>query len=432
MDNSKSTIGMPVEQGFYTLILGIKPEGAKIIYFYDESDKRANGCMIYGVSIHESISDMIPTCKVEVEVPYTWIDNQCITDGTLISIDMKINESIAEGMKEKNLNEKAYIFRLFKIDKLEDHGIFVKLSLHGVIDFMAGYGDANKLNCACTTSKVFNTCADEFKFPDKDIDTTKDKQLWIANGRTVYQFLTYCCQYGYVDDTSAMMWAIDRNKKLYYKNIVKCFDCNKAASNCANGNCSGGGCLNIRVGSYGVPVVTHVPFGINNVQLGGYGANGDTFKLVDGESCKYDYNFVISDDLTKTSESTCVCKNCECNNPQDWFPFDVGNHNEKYFKAACQNRQVLSTYSTFMSIQFTPSTGLVAKNSIVPFFEAFHLFDACNIEYDVHADKGQYTKMAALTTKAMVETIDVNITQKYAATKIKFVTQGFNTKGKTN
>lgn len=40
--------------------------------------------------------------------------------------------------------------------------------------------------------------------------------------------------------------------------------------------------------------------------------------------------------------------------------------------------------------------------------------------------------MKALTTKAMVESIDVNVTQKHAGTQIKFVTQGLNTKGNTN
>ena len=430
MSISQSNIGMPVEQGFYTLILGIMPNGSNDpIFFYNEADQRANGCIVYGVSIHESISDIIPTCKVEIEVPYTWIDNQYITDGTLIYINMKINEKISSGYEK--LKEKPYIFRLFKIHKLEDHGVFVKLLLHGVIDFISGYGNANELNCACTTSSVFKNCATKFGFTNTSIDDTSDKQLWIANGRTVYQFLTYCCLDGYINDTSAMMWAIDRNKKLYYKNIVKCFDCNKAASNCANGNCSDG-CLGIRVGSYGVPVVTHAPFGINNVQLGAYGANGNAFQLIEGTECKYDYSVSTSDKVTKTSESTCVCKNCDCKNSQDWFPFDVGNHHKNYFKAANQNRQVLSTYSTFMTIQFSPSTGLVVKDSIVPFFEAYHLFDTCNIEYDVHADKGKFTKMKALTTKAMVESIDVNVTQKHAGTQIKFVTQGLNTKGNTN
>lgn len=78
-----------------------------------------------------------------------------------------------------------------------------------------------------------------------------------------------------------------------------------------NGNCSDG-CLSIRVGSYGVPVVTHAPFGINNVQLGAYGANGNAFQLIEGTECKYDYSVSTSDKVTKTSESTCVCKNCDC------------------------------------------------------------------------------------------------------------------------
>ena len=134
MSISQSNIGMPVEQGFYTLILGIMPNGSNDpIFFYNEADQRANGCIVYGVSIHESISDIIPTCKVEIEVPYTWIDNQYITDGTLIYINMKINEKISSGYEK--LKEKPYIFRLFKIHKLEDHGVFVKLLLHGVIDF---------------------------------------------------------------------------------------------------------------------------------------------------------------------------------------------------------------------------------------------------------------------------------------------------------
>lgn len=100
MSISQSNIGMPVEQGFYTLILGIMPNGSNDpIFFYNEADQRANGCIVYGVSIHESISDIIPTCKVEIEVPYTWIDNQYITDGTLIYINMKLMKRFHQVMK---------------------------------------------------------------------------------------------------------------------------------------------------------------------------------------------------------------------------------------------------------------------------------------------------------------------------------------------
>lgn len=429
MSESQATIGMPVEQGFYTLILGIIPqnENEKPLYFYNPNDERVNYCTIYGVSMHESIIDLIPTCNIEVEVPYTWLDNQFLTDGTKISIQMKINEELSRNFT--NLNEKPYVFRLFNIQKIEDHGLFIRLILGGVIDFLSGYSDGNVLNCPCTTSQVFKNCATKFGFTNTDIDKTSDEQLWIANGRTVYQFLTYCCEFGWVDGTSGMMWAIDRNKKLYYKNIPKCFssDGSKSGSNCANGKCTG--TQNIRVGSLGVPVVTSAPFGLNNIELAAYGTDASAFQI---KKDKYDYNHIEAKCVCKTSESTCVCKNGPKKQGENWFPFDVGNHNKNYFKAVLQNRQVLATYSTFLSVRFTPSSGIVAKNSIIPFFEAFHLFDTHNIEYDVHVEDGEFIKMKALTTKCMVETIDVNITQKHAATNIKFVTQGFNTKGNTN
>lgn len=418
MSGSQSTIGMPIEQGFYTLILGIIPkeQGNDPLYFYNAEDPRVNHCTIYGVSLHESICDIVSTCKIEVEVPYTWLDDQYLTDGSTISIQMKLNEELANDLKE--YDEKPYIYRIFGIEKIEDHGLLVRLIINGVTDFICGYGDANKLNCACTTSNVFETFAKEYKFSKTDIDKTNDKQLWISNGRTIYQFLTYCCQYGWINNTSAMMWAIDRNKKLYYKNIVNLF----------NSGCKDGKCMNIRVGSLGVPVVTNVPFGLNNVKLNAYGSDGDVFTLVEGEESKYDYINTNSGELTKTSECTCVCKNCGCKSGQDWFPFNVGNHNENYFRAVLQNKQILSTYSTFLSVQFTPSTGVVAKNSIIPFFGAFHLFDTANLTYSVHAEKGKFINMEALTSRCMVESIDVNITQEHAATNVKFVMQGFNTK----
>ena len=50
MSISQSNIGMPVEQGFYTLILGIMPNGSNDpIFFYNEADQRANGCIVDGV-----------------------------------------------------------------------------------------------------------------------------------------------------------------------------------------------------------------------------------------------------------------------------------------------------------------------------------------------------------------------------------------------
>lgn len=418
MTVTQSNIGIPVEQGFYTLIVGILPKNDKPLYLYDPSDERVNGCELYGVSIHESIIDIIPTCKIELEVPYTWLDAQYLTDGTLVSIDLKINEKIVS--TRSDLNEDPYIFRLFYIDKIEDHGVFVRVILSCVIDFLPGYGDANGLNCSCTTSNVFKKCAKEYGFTDTDIDDTKDAQLWIGNGRTIYQFLSYCCQCGSVNDTSGMMWAIDRNKKLYYKNVPECF----------KSGCKDKGCQNIRVGSLGVPVVGTVPFGLNNVKYGTYGSDGDVFTLVDGEDSKYDYVKVDVNNLVKTTESTCVCKGCKCKNGQNWFPFDVGNHYDRYFHAIIQNRQILSTYTTFLSVRFTPSTGIVAKNSIVPFFEAFHLFDTCNVEYDVNFTGNDYVVMNALSSKYMVKSIDVNITQGHAATCVELVTQGFNTKSK--
>lgn len=428
--SGQSAIGIPVEQGFYTLTLGITPEGGKTMYFYDPSNEDMNGCVVYGVTIHESISDILATCKIEVEVPYTWVDSQYLTDGTKISIDMKINEQMAPGFSQ--YNEPAYVFRLFEIEKIEDHGVFVRLILGGIIDVLPIYGDANEFNCKCLTSNIFKKAGDKIGCTKQDIDDTKDKQLWIANGRSVYQFLNYCSQFGWVDNTSGMMWAIDRNKKLYYKNVDKLFKSGTAGSsgNCANGNCSGS--QNIRIGSLGVPVVTSIPFGLNNIKLNTYGANADVFKVCEKESCKYDYVNIKSECVCKSSESTCVCKNGPKNQGQNWFPFDVGNHGENYFKAVYQNRQVLGTYSTFMSVRFTPSTGIIAKNSIIPFFQAFHLFDTHNIEYAVDMKDGKFTTMSALSTKAMIESIDINITQKHAATKIKFAAQGLNTKGKTN
>ena len=415
-----SNIGIPVEQGLYTLSLSITPEGTRTLQFYDKNDDRVNYCAIYGVSIHESICDNIPTCKVEVVVPYTWLDNQYLTDGTKISISLKINEDLAKGYS--HLNENSYEFRLYGMEKIEDHGKLVHVELNGVTDCLAAYGDANSLNCSCTTSTIFNNFADKHGFVERDIDSTSDTQLWIANGRNMYQFLSYCCLHGYSNDTSAMLWAIDRNKKLYYKNIVNCF----------GPNIAGQFSQKIRVGSLGVPVTTGIPFGLNNTNLGAYENKGEVFQLVNQNSSKYDYSNVKAENIRKTSETTCVCKNSGFLGTQDWFPFDVGNHNAKYFKAALQNRQVLSTYSTFMNITFTPSTGVVAKSSIVPFFQAFHLFDTHNIEYVVDVNNETYEKMDSLTLKAMVESIDVSVSQAKVETNVKFVAQGLNTKGITN
>lgn len=429
MNNTNSTIGMPVEQGIYILTLGILPEEDSPIYFYNREDERANGCQIYGVEIHESITDILPTCRIEAQIPYFWIDNQYLTDGTKISIEMKIDEEIAKDFKK--LSENSYIFRLFSVEKIEDYGLSIRVMLNGIIDFLSGYGDGNELNCACTTSNVFKTCADKFGFSNRSIDNTQDKQLWIANGRNIYQFLTHCCQHGYMNDTSAMLWAIDRNKKLYYKNIVNCFNSDKADASCKDGNC---GSSTIRVGSLGVPIITSVPFGLNNVTLGGYGIDSDVFQLCEQNSSKYSYKNIKSDSLCKTSESTCLCKNGPKKQGQNWFPFDVGNHNENYFKAVTQNRQILASYSTFLSVRFSPTTAIVVKNSIVPFFEYFHLFDSHNIEYDIEYDQEtkSFIHMDALTMKAVVESIDVNITQAHASTNVRFVTQGFNKKGSTN
>lgn len=416
-----ATIGVPVEQGFYTLSLGITPEGTDTLWFYDASDSRVAFCAIYGVSIHESICDNIPTCKLEVEVPYSWLDNQYLTDGTTISISLKVNKELADSYTY--LNEDSYEFRLYGIEKIEEHGKLVRVVLNGVTDCLLGYDDGNWLNCACTTSSVFNKFAEKYKFKEKDIDNTSDKQLWIANGRNAYQFLTYCASYGYKDETSAMMWAVDRNRKLYYKDIVNCF----------NPNIGGQKSQKIRIGSLGVPATSmNIPFGMNNVVLSAYGTNSDVFQLVDKNSSKYDYTNIKCKTIKKTSESTCVCKNSKLTGTQDWFPFDVGNHYPQYFKAVNQNRQVLSTYSTFVSIEFSPSTAIVAKNSIIPFFQAFHLFDTHSLEYVVDVNNEKFEKMDSFSTKAMVESIDISITPSAAKTKLKFVTQGLNTKGITN
>ena len=343
--------------------------------------------------IYEAIMNPVPTCSLELIIPLSWFDNRTIADGTLITFEFK-SEIL-------NLNERCY-FRVFNIEEVQLSQKNATIKLNGVLDFYKGYTPGNDINMYGNSSDVFQRIANIGKLTP-NIDSTNDKQLWIAGEKNIYQFMSMIASRGWIDETSAMIWCIDRKKNLLYKNLTSLFRSRqdtvynfvqKSISACKEKEYEYSG------------VTGSIQAGSNNLKNEGYGGEDYYFDLL-----SYSLKPVAARKAVAESKFINISKELSQGLSDCQYPFDVGNFHPNHFLARKQNKRILSTYSTYMILQ-------------TQHLQSFRLGQIVTFEFMDSQTKANKSK--AMSGVNMIDAIHTEITKEYIKSTVEIVSQGMN------
>lgn len=358
----------------------------------------APGVVFVRGEIFESIANPIPTCELEVNIPIDWFDARSIVDGTTIKFSIK--------SKVFEINN-IYTFRIFNIKKLALQQKYVYLLIEGIIDFYTGYETGNIFNSYCSSSGIFSAVANKYNLL-YDIDQTNDTQLWVAGENNTFQFLNYIARYGWIDETSAMIWCIDRNKRLIYKNLTTLFRNRKEdiykfiQSPIAN--------LKNKEFSY-TGATASIQAGLENLKENGYGGSDLYFDLLN-----YNYTQANSKKVVAESNLINISKELSKGLSNSWYPFEIGNQHKNYYNAFKQNNRILSTYSSYVTLQSQ-------------FFQPCRLCQIVNFEYlDAQDIKNE---LIALSGIYIISAIHISISLKAITSTMELSMQGLNGKAIT-
>lgn len=363
--------------------------------FIDELNIISTGCLFVRATLFESIYAHIPTCEAEIVVPRQMLDQRSIVDGSKLRFEIKFNN-------EPNKPKESYTYRLYCITKLTQEQNYVNLKLEGIIDFYEGFTQANKYNALANTGEVFQTIALQNNL-ESSIDLTNDKQLWIAGEKSVFNFMQYMSEYGWINDTSCMFWCLDRRKKLLYKNLTTLM----AQRSDTLYSFKQTDIPETEKLTYGYTVCeARIESGAENVYHNGYGGEDYYFDLLDYEqkqvsakkAIAWSNLFNINKELSKGLKDT-------------FMQFDVGNHHPNYAVSKLQNERLFATYSTY--------TTLTSQ-----FFQPYRLGQIVNLDFTYMRDPK--LKIDALTGIHIIDSIRIDITVSAITCKIDLAMQGLN------
>ena len=358
----------------------------------------APGVVFNSADIYESIGNPLPVCEISLIVPLDWINNRSIVDGTKFKFHIV--------SKTLDIDE-VYTFRLFNIKKLEQVQNNVNLLIEGILDFYDGYSHANDFNMYGPSSEIFKTIASTFGIT-ADIDSTNDSQLWVAGQKNIFQFFNYLMHYGWVNETSAMFWCFDRKKTLLYKNLTTLFR-NRQDKVYSFIQAS---IPNLKNKQFVYSkVVGSIQSGVNNLRNDGYGGSDTYFDLL-----SYNWIDVSAKKVVAESNLINISKDLSRGLSQEWFSFDVGNFHKNYYLAYKQNKRILSTYSSFITLT-------------TEYLQKFRLGEIVNFDYI--DSKDQSNKLTALSGVYMIDAIHTKISLSKINSSLELVMQGLNGKAIT-
>lgn len=368
------------------------------IFIDDLNLFEAPGVVFNNADIYESIANPVPVMTMEMIIPNGWMDGRTLSDGTKIKIQIQCETLDLDA---------EYTFRLYNIKELEVMQNNVRINLEGILDFYDGYSSGNTYNLCGTSSEVFQKIAGTFGL-NADIDSTNDKQLWVAGQKNIYQFFTYLAAYGWIDETSGMFWCLDKNKTLLYKNLTTLFR-NRQDKVYSFVQTPVPDKKNKEFGYSGVK--GSIQAGTNNLRNDGYGGSDSYFDLK-----SYSWKQAKANKVVAESNIINVSKDLSKGLSQEWFSFDVGNHHANYFKAYKQNRRVLSTYSTYATLT-------------TEFLQKYRLGEIVNLEYI--DSKNVDNKLNSLSGTYMIDAIHSQISLNNISGIVEMVMQGLNGKATT-
>ena len=363
------------------------------IYIDELNVFEAPGVMFLGAEIAEAICNPVPTCILKLSIPIGWLDERSIADGTVIRIELK--------NKEQNLNENLK-FRLFNINKIDINEKFVRVAMEGLLDFYQGYTQGNVYNLYGNSSDVFKFIAGN-NFLNSEIDDTNDTQLWVAGENSVYQFMTDVCTHGWIDETSAMFWCMDRHGILLYKNLTSLF--RKRSKNIGKFIQLQHTDAKKKVYGYSKASVS-IQSGYENLVNGGYGGEDQYFDLL-----SYSWKSISAKKVVAESNLINISKELSRGLAESWYPFDVGNFHPNYHKAKLQNNRILSTYSTYVDLS-------------CQYFTPFRLGQIVDF---VHTDEQDQDNQVKLTSGTFaICAIKIKLNTKAVTCNLQLVMQGLN------
>ena len=356
------------------------------------------GIQISSLDIYEDIYDGLPTFSAELAIPKSALDADMFVDGSTFEIMIDSDTFEIKG---------DYIFRCWDIPQITQTDNYNLISLNGILDVYEIYRDGNKFNLYSNTSDIFKNIAEENNLTS-DIDATKDLQLWVAGRRNLFQFMHHLCKYGYCDETSAMIFFFDKEKRLIYKDFSKLLK-NKTKEIYTFVKSTVGNSKKRTFGYNDGSISLYA--GTDNVVNGGYGNDFEVFNLL-----TYQPNTIRATKVVAESETINISKELSQGLNYDWFPFDIGNFYDKYWIAYAQNKRIRSTYSTYIKLN--------CQN-----LQKFRLGEVVNVDFrDTSAENNKSKNFSLL---GIIGSIHTTITTDNISAEVEVVSQGINTKSKT-
>lgn len=353
----------------------------------------APGVVFVKAELFESISNPIPTCELELNVPTTWLDYRSIVDGTKIRFNLT--------SKKYDINNN-YTYRIFNIRELSLQQKFAHIIIEGIIDFYPGYETGNTFNLNAPSSNIFTKVANTYGLIS-EIDSTNDSQLWVAGENNLYQFLNYIAEYGWIDETSAMLWFIDRHKRLVYKDLTRLFR-NRQDNIWTFIQTPNPDISKKQFGYTGAQ--GSIQAGFENLKNEGYGGSDKYFDLL-----SYSWKDMYSKKVIAESNIINISKELSKGLAQEWFSFNFGNNHQNFYNAFKQNKRILSTYSSYVTLQ-------------CQFFQPYRIGQIVNFEYVDSQNKSN--EIVALSGTYIINAIRISLSLKNITSTVELVMQGLN------
>lgn len=351
------------------------------------------GTTIHKIDIFESVVLSLPTCNIDITLPLNWIDAVPVIDAAPVEI---ILSSKILDFKE------SYPFRVFDIKRIENIQGLVRLNLSCVLSFYEGYQSANVFNTFSTTADIFKQVVNKCKL-ESDIDNTNDKQLWVAGENNLYGFLNNLSSRGWINDVSAMIWFFDRTCKIHYKNMTELFrKDNLTLHTFVQKEIPD---LSKKEYSY-YGAKASLQCGTNNIRNEGYGGTDTYFDLL-----SYSWKEVGANKVIAESNLININKDVSKGLSKRWLPFNVGNFNVNYERALKQNKRILSTYSSYVTLTSS-------------LFQPYQIGEVVNLLCIDTQDPAFQLK--SLSGKFMIDAIHITITVDKIISTVELCMQGLN------
>lgn len=343
--------------------------------------------------IVESIIDSVPICKIVFMSSRDFLDNFPIIDGTKLNILIK--------SEVFNIDENIQ-FRTANVSAIPT-GNNVVYSLDCVIDFYEIFRSPVKYSMKNNSSEVFNFIAKQNNLIGS-IHQTNDKQLWLPSETNLGQWMSYIAAHAWSSQQSCFYWFLNRTKNLFFLDLDKLLHESKNIVKFYYGDLEDED-VEKRIVRYKNIVLKATP-GEENLFNHGYDGRVAHFDLLSYSTQKTNANKVRAN-----SEIININKELSQGLGENLLQFDVGNHHKNFFLAEAQNRRILSTFSTYITLTSE-------------FFRPLKLSQVCTI--NAKSPNQSNGDLPTLNINYIVSKIETTITSSSVNMDVELCSQGYN------